>query len=461
MPTDNMLQQIIQSMYVEPELLNELSDEQKAILFVKIREEQVRRWKEREESDTNERKKPRKPPKPGKKHVGFKKGKDGNDWVWVMGEHKDDKTIEQILEEEAHAKALQEAEKEAMQLREEEEKKLLWQREAEQKRIEREKAEKEAELRKKEEEAALYASLKEAKLMAEKVDQERKKSQEENKRHIDHLRKKFNAEKRKSFEKVEENVHRRSNEIYIRWKEMRKMMEKQAEESSKEVDENWKAQEKKAKVAQNQLKELARHARLEHKESIRRTSKALSAISAFSSNKSKEVKPPLPPKNMTKIRDSLIKKKAPRPPRPPNREAVIEWFKEEEKDQGAGKDPITGKIAPWFHGVISRLDAENILIKKPVGSYLVRVSERVWGYTISYRTEDRCKHFLIDRSDEGYQFFGTDQVQHQSLVELVNFHMNNPITQAGQEKLQTPCGQATDPPDYWPLFNKITESTDL
>lgn len=54
---------------------------------------------------------------------------------------------------------------------------------------------------------------------------------------------------------------------------------------------------------------------------------------------------------MTKIRDSLIKKKAPRPPRPPNREAVIEWFKEEEKDQGAGKDPITGKIAPWFHGM--------------------------------------------------------------------------------------------------------------
>lgn len=456
-----MLQQIIQSMYIEPELLNELSDEQKAILFVKIREEQVRRWKEREESETSERKKPKKPPKPGKKHVDFMKGKDGNDWVWVMGEHKNDKTIEQILEEEAQAKAIQEAEREARLLREEEERKLLQQQEAERLRIEKEKVEKEAELRKKEEEAALYASLKEARLVAEKLEQERKKTEEENRAYIEHLRKKFNAEKRKSFEKVEENVHRRSSELYIRWKEMRQMMEKQAEESSKEVEENWKQQEKKAKLAQNQLKELARHARLEHKESIRRTRGIINALSAFSSNKSKEEKPPLPPKNIAKIRDSLKKKKAPRPPRPPNREAVIEWFKEEEKDQGAGKDPVTGKIAPWFHGVISRLDAENILIKKPVGSFLVRVSERVWGYTISYRTEDRCKHFLIDRSDEGYQFFGTDQVQHQSLVELVNFHMNNPITQAGQEKLQTPCGQATDPPDYWPLFNKMTESTDL
>ena len=42
-------------------------------------------------------------------------GSDGNPWVWVMGEHADDKTIEEILEEEvlekAHVLAEQEAEK--------------------------------------------------------------------------------------------------------------------------------------------------------------------------------------------------------------------------------------------------------------------------------------------------------------------------------------------------------------
>ena len=53
----------------------------------------------------------------GKKKVDFLKGKDGNEWVWVMGEHKEDKTIEAILEEEAQEKARKLAEKEVELLR--------------------------------------------------------------------------------------------------------------------------------------------------------------------------------------------------------------------------------------------------------------------------------------------------------------------------------------------------------
>ena len=53
----------------------------------------------------------------GKKKVQFLAGKDGNEWVWVMGNHPDDIPIEEILEREAIEKAMKQAEKEAEELR--------------------------------------------------------------------------------------------------------------------------------------------------------------------------------------------------------------------------------------------------------------------------------------------------------------------------------------------------------
>lgn len=107
-----MLQQILRDLYVDPEILAELDEQQKQTLFCKMREEQVRRWKIWDDEHPIRTKNTT-----SKKSVSFLKGCDGEPWVWVMGEHADDKSIEEILKEEAIEKAREIAVKEAEELR--------------------------------------------------------------------------------------------------------------------------------------------------------------------------------------------------------------------------------------------------------------------------------------------------------------------------------------------------------
>jgi hypothetical protein len=117
----------------------------------------------------------------------------------------------------------------------------------------------------------------------------------------------------------------------------------------------------------------------------------------------------------------------------------MQWFRNDELSQGAGLDPKTKMVAVWFHGIISRERAEELLQRRAPGAFLIRVSERIWGYTLSYALgmsmcamqvvpvsyltgDSQTKHFLVERSSDGYQFMGNNQTVHRTLWDLVSYH---------------------------------------
>ncbi|XP_036404066.1 SH2 domain-containing protein 4A-like isoform X1 [Megalops cyprinoides] len=83
-----MLQQILKDMYIDPDVLEALNEEQKKTLFLKMRQEQVRRWKEREEKLEREGNAGTKPKskKAHSKSVSWLLGRDGDVQVCVIGE---------------------------------------------------------------------------------------------------------------------------------------------------------------------------------------------------------------------------------------------------------------------------------------------------------------------------------------------------------------------------------------
>uniref|UniRef100_A0A8C2ZX37 Zgc:100829 n=1 Tax=Cyclopterus lumpus TaxID=8103 RepID=A0A8C2ZX37_CYCLU len=85
-----MLQQILTDMYIDPDVLNALNEDQKKTLFLKMRQEQVRRWKEREEKREREggdaECKRTTPKKANSKNVSWLLGRDGDVAVIVIGE---------------------------------------------------------------------------------------------------------------------------------------------------------------------------------------------------------------------------------------------------------------------------------------------------------------------------------------------------------------------------------------
>ncbi|OCT97663.1 hematopoietic SH2 domain-containing protein [Xenopus laevis] len=123
------------------------------------------------------------------------------------------------------------------------------------------------------------------------------------------------------------------------------------------------------------------------------------------------------------------------------------WFTETQSDWF-----LRNGIPEWFHGIITRKDAEDLLKDKVPGCFLIRVGESRIGYSLSYKLPDRCRHFMIDvLSGQNCNMAGDLRI-HRTLEDLVKFHSVNPICPYN-EFLTEPCGQKTNATaDYQELF---------
>ncbi|XP_015249903.1 PREDICTED: hematopoietic SH2 domain-containing protein isoform X1 [Cyprinodon variegatus] len=85
--------------------------------------------------------------------------------------------------------------------------------------------------------------------------------------------------------------------------------------------------------------------------------------------------------------------------------------------------------------------AEELLMFKPPGYFLIRVSESRIGYTLSFCTDERCRHFMIDVLEDGQYIIVGENRKHRSLQDLVEYHRRTPIMPFNQV-LTVACGQS-------------------
>ncbi|XP_025902277.1 SH2 domain-containing protein 4A [Nothoprocta perdicaria] len=453
-----MLKQILSDMYIDPELLAELSEEQKQILFFKMRQEQIRRWKEREAAADKDSAK--KPPlrKAGGKSVRWKLGADNDVWVWVMGEHPSDKSYAAICEEIQAQRAKRLESEQGSGARETDSSVTRSQHPLpgvlggmDLPRNNKSSVEKQKKDESKTSTIATGKNLELREREARGVQQML----------ADCYRRKCGFQQTKEAEKenAEETTASPKTPPPPPPQRGASLESQSTPQKSDEAEPEWQESLRKSKAADEKRRSLAQHARDDYRrlslQGIRREKQA--EVSRGAGEQRRLRYPPLPPKpallppapaNGRAIRKEGIQRTVSNS----TEESIIKWFREEQFPLRAGYERTTDTIAPWFHGILTSKKAEDLLSRAMPGSFLVRVSEKIKGYVLSYQSVQGCKHFLIDASGDSYSFLGVDQLQHSALADLVEYHKEEPITSLGKELLLYPCGQEDEEPDYLALF---------
>ncbi|KAI6649740.1 hypothetical protein LOD99_6529 [Oopsacas minuta] len=152
------------------------------------------------------------------------------------------------------------------------------------------------------------------------------------------------------------------------------------------------------------------------------------------------IKPGIPPKS-THVRAMAINTS------PEQREVIEErvitalareqslrrWRNKEIKTMREDNQP-----AVWFHGMIPRDVAENILLPLENGSFLVRQSENRLGYALSVGFNREVHHYMVETLPGGRYRLKGSQIEHVNLHELIWYYTHHIISERFREKLYKP-----------------------
>lgn len=319
-----MLRQILSEMFIDPDLLAELSEEQKQILFYKMREEQIRRWKEREAAMERKESLPVKsrPKKENGKSVHWKLGADKQVWVWVMGEHHLDKPYDvlcdEILAEREHLRAAKDAELRKAQS-------LQFTNSLEIKSLN---CDLQAVKKTEPQNVTRKAVAEEATDQGPRAIPTKKDDKAQTK----------DLTKKKDSEELKQTEDEKTKQIYKNWKE----------------DSEWQASLRKSKAADEKRRSLAKQAREDYKRLSQR-GRSGDGLQNPLTGPQKPKRPPLPPKPqflqpLGSPPKSLGNQGVIRTNTSSTQEDIIRWFKEEQLPFRAGYQKNSDTIAPWFHG---------------------------------------------------------------------------------------------------------------
>ncbi|KAG8001117.1 SH2 domain-containing protein 7, partial [Nibea albiflora] len=135
------------------------------------------------------------------------------------------------------------------------------------------------------------------------------------------------------------------------------------------------------------------------------------------------------------------------------KELVLRWFTETQA-------PLilnNGNFPDWFQGFAARKDTEDLLRDKSLGCFLIRLSDKAIGYILSYKGNDRCRHFVITQNQDGQFVISGDCQTYGSLTELIEHYKVSPIQPFG-EYLTSSCYEV-DTDELYDVVNYKTKRT--